>query len=356
MADLMKYMPTFRGRQEELKVLTSFKFGHKIYPCVEILKEADNRRKVPRTFEQIYLPIIRKVSAPFVFIDLPVHYQETNQTSREILEFLLGTIRNRRKRTDYILKLSSLSKKIIPVISTYSIYSNEDNTIIKQEADLRKVFPIIGFRTFAISFMDDMKEIEKCIQPNDYLIVDLLNEEPQLLNSSFREVNEYLKRFEFCKKIILRSSINKNIVNNKLDHGKKVEEIDNNLINTFAAYNSDAFGDYAGIKKEDVTDGGGISPGFLYYDATENNFYGYKGRKNELSTFETIIVPDVLHSEATHRMNTSAFLSDDNFGWAILVEIYEQHESGKSQAKFKDIAMYHYLHCLKMKIEKGDFG
>ena len=41
MGKLLKYMPVLRVRQEEVKVLKSFDFGNRIYPCLEIIKELD---------------------------------------------------------------------------------------------------------------------------------------------------------------------------------------------------------------------------------------------------------------------------------------------------------------------------
>jgi hypothetical protein len=119
-----------------------------------------------------------------------------------------------------------------------------------------------------------------------------------------------------------------------------------------------------------ITDGGVISPGFIYYDAVENEFYGYRfkygshkkgGIKPDLSEFETTIVPAVIASDSTKRMRDSLldYLGRDNIGWKMIRNIERGGafgESGKSAAKFKRIGMEHYLHCLKMKILNGDFN
>ncbi|HMK07221.1 MAG TPA: hypothetical protein VK476_06805, partial [Flavobacterium sp.] len=74
-----------------------------------------------------------------------------------------------------------------------------------------------------------------------------------------------------------------------------------------------------------------------------------------LADFETVIVPDVMNSDAAREMRDSGlpFLSDQNIGWQTLQKISRGEESGKSQAKFKKIAMDHYLHCMKTKIANG---
>ena len=45
------------------------------------------------------------------------------------------------------------------------------------------------------------------------------------------------------------------------------------------------------------------------------------------------------------------FLSVANNGYNTLININSGGESGKSQAKFKKIAMEHYLYCMKVKID-----
>src|SRR5687768_7751750 len=127
----LMYMPVLRLRQEEQKVLTSFDFGPKIYPCVEIIKEVDRLppttrkgKKLPpknqKTFEEVHLPIIAAIKANRVFIDIPVHMVVNKRVKPEVVRFLTKVAGNRKERTDYLIKLQSLAGKIIPVISTYA--------------------------------------------------------------------------------------------------------------------------------------------------------------------------------------------------------------------------------------------
>lgn len=44
----LKYMPIFRARQEENKVLKSFDFGNRIYPCIEFTKELGRVYSAPK--------------------------------------------------------------------------------------------------------------------------------------------------------------------------------------------------------------------------------------------------------------------------------------------------------------------
>jgi hypothetical protein len=55
------------------------------------------------------------------------------------------------------------------------------------------------------------------------------------------------------------------------------------------------------------------------------------------------------------RANVLDFIGGGNKGWQIIQSISKDFESGKSPAKFKRIGMEHYLHCIKIRIENGDF-
>jgi hypothetical protein len=153
----------------------------------------------------------------------------------------------------------------------------------------------------------------------------------------------------------LRSAINTEIQNTKLDHGNVIADADNSLQELFPTLGMNAFGDYAGIKKDDLSSGGTISPGFIFYDPIDNLYYGYKGDIKSLSQFEDRIVPDVLNSPVVANLlqRNPEYLSDQNKGYQMLLSIQNKIESGKSQAKFKRISMEHYLYCIKTLIVKG---
>lgn len=366
------YIPVLRMRQEEKKVLTSFDFGEDIYPYVEIFKEFERlppkprlnaKTKIPREpkhFHEIYIPTLKSIKSEKVFVDLPVHLKLSTKMKKEVIEFLRSVIGDRKVRTEYLLSLNSLSDKIIPVISTYSQRTGEPNSIVLQESDLRVGYDTLAFRTSELTFSNDMNQITSIAQPHDYLFVDLENydlckaEDLAVLQDMF----DYLKAFNKCNVVLLKNPINNTIKNFELDHGMCIDVIDNSLMNKFEGLAAHCFADYAGIKKDPIEGGGGISPGFIFYDAVENKFYGYKGStRRELIDFENIIVPDVLRSDSAARMQGSSldYLGVENKGWKIIENIWDEVESGKNQAKFKRISMEHYLHCIKIKIIAGYF-
>lgn len=362
MSRLTKYIPILRSRQQEFAVLKSFDFGYRIFPYLEIIKERDrdysNKKynKKPKEFEEFYIPFISSIKANLIFIDLPNHLQAKRSMKQATIEFLTSIVANRVKRTEYVIKLAKLSDKIIPVISSYYSKTREKDSIILQERDLRAHYKTLAFRVFETTVERDLQQIYKVIRPQDFIFMDweessLEKEDPRQI-----EIAELLKESK-CNVVIHKNAFAKDISNVKLEHGKVVKNIDNTLLDKFSQFGGQHFSDYAGIKKDDISDGGTISPGFVYYSASENLFYGFKGVRKDLQEFETTIIPDIISSPATKKMKTSKldYLSTKNKGWEIINNINEGIESGKSAAKFKRIGLEHYLFCLKKKIENEVF-
>ncbi|MHB8258696.1 MAG: beta family protein [Bacteroidia bacterium] len=352
----LKYVPVFRARQQEIIVLNSFDFGNDIFPLIEIVKAKD-RSNSNATFVEIYTKIINGINATKVFVDLPLYLKERGSMQDEVLAFSRSVISNRNTRTQYLNNLSALNPKIIPVISSYTLKTGEANTITAQTAALRPNYTSLAFRLFVPSFDVDWIEIPANATVNDYLILDL-DTIPPYPSPVLRSIIAKLKTVNNIPKIVIRSAINTDIQNVGIDHGNIIYEADNSITDNYKAFSADAFGDFGGIKKDDLTAGGTISPGFIYYDAVENQYYGFKGDVKNLSEFELTIVPAIIASASTTRMTASTipYLGVANTGWQILQNIAQGRESGKSQAKFKRIAMEHYLHCIKSKIVAGEFA
>jgi hypothetical protein len=373
------YMPIFRYRSEEKKVLLSRAFGKHVYPCIEIIKATEQKPRVSKKintkvqknkpkkkeFEDVYLPVLSRVNAEKIFVDLPVHLKEPRNMKPEVLTFMRDIVDKRDKRTEYILKLAPLADRIIPVISTYFNKTNEKNSIKLQESDLRKVFKTIAFRTFPDSFDRDFPQIEQVIKATDYFIFDIDDNliditDPDVFQPRLDDLRKRIK----CEIIIVRNIVSTSIKNNQIEHGKLLTQIRNDLISNYKSLYGTAFGDYAGIKKDPVADGGAISPGFIFYDPIKTKYYGFRGdvhivngkKTGILDDFETIIVPSVIKSVSVTRMKASGlpYLNDRNLGWQIIKLIQSGDEPGRHQGKFKRISMEHYIHCIETDIMAGN--
>ena len=346
----LKYMPIFRSRQQEIIVLKESDFGGKIFPLIEIIKDKDRKNNKKTSFE-IYSELVNDINAQKVCIDLPVYLQINSSTNNEVVAFTRSVIEDIDARIKFFSQFAS-KEKVIPVISLLTRKTGEINTIQTQFSELKNIFSNIAFRTFHNTFDQDHAEITQCIRSDsDFLLYDL--DTASITSPLLRKHRANINAINAVVKVLIRSAINMDIKNIKLEHGNIVADADNSLVELFSNYDFQAFGDYVGIKKDDLTAGGTISPGFIFYDPFDNMYYGYRGDIKKLEEFETTIDPDVLSSKIVGKLMEKfpRFLSN-NAGYKTLERISNGQETGKSQAKFKKIAMEHYLHCIKTVIDE----
>jgi hypothetical protein len=315
-----------------------------------------SKPKPVKLFEQVYLPLIQNIKAEKVFIDLPIHLSPKRGMKDVTLNFLQTVVSNRNTRTEYLKKFSPLASKVIPVISSYFGRTNEPNSIVIQTNDLRSSFDVLAFRTFHEGFERDIPQIEAVLTNKDYVIIDWEDTTLDLSDSEQMEILKKIKTLK-CHVIIHRNAIPNEITNVGLVHTRVIDGIDNSLSEQYKNFHGSSFSDYAGIKKAPITKGGSISPGFIYYDAVKNKFYGYKSEIKAWAELEITIVPAVISSSSSNRMHddTLDYLGTGNIGWQILESIYNKEASGKYPAIYKRIALEHYLHCVKTRILNGDF-
>lgn len=347
------YMPAFRARQQEILVLKSFIFLDTMFPLIEIFKPKDRSNNVKSSAE-IYTELIRDTPATRVFVDLPSYIKNISGMPTDLVTFNNTVLSNWENKIDFYNTLMPQQAKIIPVASSLFPKNRTKSFITEQVQRLRQSFDAIAIRTFSQTFNLDVDEIRDLLTENDFLIYDI-DENISLTSPAIKKDKGVLNSIVGPHKIAIRSAINTDIQNVRLNHGEIIYEADNSLLEQFRLLNFDAFGDYSGIKKDDLSAGGTISPGFIFYEPVDNLYYGFKGSGlKELAEFEKTIVPAVLNSPIidTIRQANPDYLNAQNEGWNTLLRIRDG-ETGKSQAKFKKISMDHYLHCMRIDINTG---
>lgn len=356
MANELRYMPSFRARQQEIITLKFFDFRPNMYPLIEIIKEKD-RSNNKATSQEIYNDIIANTKANKIFIDLPTYIKDYSGMQPEVVSFNRTILSNIAARIDFYRSLDNAQEKIIPVVSTLQPKTGQANSITEQFNELKQSFTSVAIRTFTNTFAIDEPEIRNLLTDSDYLIYDI-DEAVGLTSPLIKRDKVALDTIKDPYKIALRSAVKSDIQNIGLAHDQIVYDADNSLLELYHAYGFSAFGDYVGIKKDDMTAGGTISPGFIFYNPVDNLFYGYRGNLKSLDEFENTIVPGVLASPVSTAIAQAngAYLDASNEGWVILNKINNKEESGKSQAKFKRISMEHYLHCIRVKIQSGEIS
>lgn len=346
------YVPVFRARQQEIIVLKKTNFAAHSFPLIEIIKEKDRKNNKRSSFE-IYADLIENTDAEKIFIDLPTYLKLTNSTNNEVVAFRRSVSEDIDARIKFLNQFQG-NNKVIPVISSLVQSTGDLDTIKLQYEQLKDAFPNIAFRTFHNTFDREIKKIQECLNADtDILFYDL--DSIPITSPLLRVHRTKLNSIHAAKKVLIRSALNSDIQNVSLEHGEVVADADNSLIELYSNYGFNAFGDYVGIKKDDLTSGGTISPGFIIFDPQENWYYGYKGARKSLDEFEVRIVPSVLGSGFIKnlRQNYPPYYNN-NAGIQTLQNIADFNESGKSQAKFKKIAMEHYLHCLITSLSRKD--
>jgi hypothetical protein len=331
-------------------VLRTFQFPDFITPIIEIIKEKDRKNNLEEG-GVIYSDLVDSIKSEKVLLDLPIYLDVSISTPIEVSKFVLSTVRDLDRRIEFYSNFSGQSAKVVPVISSLNPYSDEADTIEKQFQSLSGKFPSIAFRLFISRFEESLLEMSRLVLRNtDYIIYDLDTVEitSPLVKKHKKELDA---RFPDKFKVVIRSAINTDVQNTKLDHGSIVPEANNSLFELYntVSYRFGAFGDYVGVKKDDITSGGTISPGFIFYNPEENLYYGFKGKIKSLNEFEVTIVPDVLNTEFIKNwVATQSKYYADNLGIKRLEKINAREETGKNQAKFKWISMMHYLHSMKV--------
>lgn len=164
--------------------------------------------------------------------------------------------------------------------------------------------------------------------------------------------NFLLNRYDYIKKlkekigfdtVLVRSAIGKNIVFNRLKDDRPVLTADNSLLKEYRKYGFDAFGDFAGIRKDtNITDGGPEepSPGFLFYSWHINSYIGYRGRIADWSEFTDHIKPIVTNSDYWESYN-----KDHHKNCPGCAKILAN--PGNSAGNWKRYAIQHYIYTIQ---------
>jgi hypothetical protein len=294
----IKYVPVLRYRREERKALMSIKLSNKILPLLELVSERAAQRKTG-SFQDTYLEDFSKLLYP-VLVDIPI-YMNVNSGTRDTVKLFLNKFKqNPGLKIDYYRQLS-INKNMIPVISydTKGVYS--PGTLIKDYLELRKDFNRVAFRVFSTKNLSVLLlDIEKVANADDILIFDIKNNSHKdtQINVQISLIHKIKSSICFTT-VIIKSVITPDIIFKRMNDGDIVSEADNSLLSDYINLGFDAFGDYAGIRKDLTISKGGStipSPGFIFYSWHINSYLGYKGRIPDYKEFIDHIKPNVTTS------------------------------------------------------------
>lgn len=296
---IIKYVPILRYRTAEARALKNVTITSKTMPLLELVQEIPLRSK-KLTFNDAYTEELSIYSFPFM-VDIPLYLNVNNSTRPKIKTFLTQFKLNPSLKVDYYKMLSS-NPNIIPVLS----YADNPRKCLTNnfKSDIKKLRPFfnqVAFRFFnSNDFISIMKDIESIILPNDILLFDIgktkLNT-PKIMTMLLSIVSSTI--FSNCTTVLIRSAINNDVIFKDMIQDSIVANADNSLLYSYSLLGFDAFGDYAGIRRDtSISDGGSskASVGFLYYSWQCNGYIGFKGIQPAYSEFISTIKPTTMQS------------------------------------------------------------
>ncbi|MED4353634.1 hypothetical protein P9265_15055 [Schinkia azotoformans] len=342
MTSKLKYIPVLRYRTSEKSTLNSVSISSKILPLIEVVTEKPKINSRKTCIEEIKDFVDNNNTK--ILVDFPLYIKLYNNSIEAVSNFIRGIQTNPNLRVNYFNQL--IGSNIIPVITYNPNISYVQGFLTTEINALRSSFEQLAFRVFINHGTNALNEIKNLLQKGDLLILDL--DTASHSNSAFQAIYTQLTTLTQQKgatSILIRSAINTDITNTGLTNGQVVNGVDNSLLKNYQNYNFDAFGDFCGIKKDDLTKGGRPSPGCLFYNWPTNSFYGHKGLYLDITTFTSLVVPSLINSSqwsvysSSHKQNCN--------GCKIVQNIVNRNESANNAPKWKVIASSHYLYTME---------
>lgn len=339
----MKYVPVVRYRQEERAALKQLALSSKIMPLIEIVTEKPHS-SMKKPFSELYAAEFASFEGPFM-VDLPTHLRLSRSTSHNVRNFLLPLKRDRTLVVGRLLDLAGV-QGLIPVLSYDPQTQYAHGTLVSEAQALKSRFSRLAFRVFAEATSSLLDELKSVATVNDIAVLDIGvtphgNQRLEPLYERFRA----LKATTSCSLVIVRSALSPQLTNIGLVDGQPIVNADDSLRDTYPTYGFDAFGDFAGIKKDALRRGGSVSPGVIYYFRDGGMYVGYRGREGNVSEFASHIVPNLTQSEHWRLMSRRHKASCP--GCRYIQDVLAGTESGRSQGMWKRVSMMHYLYTME---------
>lgn len=345
----IKYVPVLRWRDEEKDAISSVTLSDKTLPMVEIIREK-RRYNMRGTFAETYTAELGELHHP-VIVDFPSYVRFYTRTSGYISRFLRPLIADPMRRVERFSQLAGIAG-MIPTVTYNPRDPNYRNARLREQAQaLREDFDSLAFRVFAKHRKQAAVDIAALATANDTVIFDLdftHHRDPSIMPDY--ELYRQIKNNTNCRLVLIRSALPSDVSNNRFSAaGAPIPGADNSLLRDYAGLGYDAFGDYAGVKKDRLTGGGQLSPGLSYYDWPTNQYIGFRGvyanGTVSLDAFRDVIVPAVLAS--TYYTGLSNTHRDHCPGCKEIRDVRNGTSDGRTQAMWKGVAMAHYLYSME---------
>lgn len=344
------YVPILKNRTVEMSVLSQLAeigvFNNTtVLPLIELIQEK-TRSNNKNTILDDLAELLNTNSEMSLMIDF-LKSTKLNNTTDAVRNYVTLSTRQVDFCIEETLKLSSFSKRVIPVISYLS--ENVSLSRITYEVnEYRKVFPKLAFRIKTQDFEHIFSHIEELSKENDIVLLDI--ESSSHMNPVFKKIYKRISDSKRQKKfisVVVNANRPESLTNKSMADGEPIAQIDNslkelygtNIMNKF-----DGFGDYACIVASLPSTGGAISPAGVFYSNDNNFFVAYRGRTAQLSEFKDYIAPSIVNSEYWEEYLDEHHQSCP--GCQEILSILGGTKSGKNQGQWKMITMLHYIYTM----------
>ncbi|MCA1021825.1 beta family protein [Halobacillus litoralis] len=334
------YMPTMRYREQEKYAYKSVNLKDNFVPLFEFVS------KTQRTKDTIENFVRDTKHERAVLIDVPLYLPMKTQTDPKARELIAPMKANHQEKADFLCDKRLIEEdKYIPVVSYDPHVPYQSREVIKQINTFKKHYNKLAYRAHYKNLSDFLDQANDHLNSNDILILDLdeASQAHPKFKKAHKQIVELSKKYNIVS-VILRSAIPDETTNTGLEDDEILDTADNSLLENYSEYGYDAFGDYVGVKKDTLTSGGRISPGYLFYSWEENSFYGYKGVLNDASSFTNVLVPEIMQSVPMKEFSEEHKRSC--YGCCSIIEIHKGKKKGNSQPAWKGYAAGHYLQTL----------
>ena len=342
----MKYVPVVRYRQEERAALKRLTLSSKTMPLIEIVTEKP-RSNMKKPFAELYAKDLAFLKGPFM-VDLPTHLPLSRSTKHNVRDFLLPLKRDRALVVGRLLDLAGI-EGLVPVLSYDPVTPYTRGTLVSEAQTLKARFSRLAYRVFSEATNSFLSDLESVAGSDDIVILDInvLPHGSRRLKPLYRRLRS-LKAATGCSLVVVRSALSPQLTNVGLVDGQPIIDADDSLRNMYPTYGFDAFGDFAGIKKDVLREGGTVSPGVVYYFWDGGMYVGYKGREPKVSEFACHIVPNLTQSEHWRRMPPRHRALCP--GCRYVQDVLAGTESGRGQGMWKRVSMMHYLYTMEERL------
>jgi hypothetical protein len=336
------YIPVLKNRDVEMHALRNlyvYPLSKKIVPLIEVVQEKFGSNRT------LYdsLRSVLDVNTP-IMVDI-LNLKNPPKCKKVISDFLNNINHNPIYRSVLFKSLSQF-KNLIPVISyDENSYNFAEKTVQNDSKQLRKIYKRIGYRLKIDHFENALKEILSVINGNDVIIFDIGHTRYDSINliDYYYKLNHLKAKYKI-KLFVINSVIPNDLTNKGLINNTPIPNMDNGLRDVYTSYGFDGFGDYAAIKSHMPTDGGTISPGFIFYSYKYNKFIGYRYNSNRaLSEFRTTIIPSLVNSIYWKEYNSI----HQHYcpGCRSIIKLNQSNSTG-NQATCKRFSIEHYIYSM----------